>query len=41
VLRVTAPQGTGALVFETDAQGRVTRWRAGVPPQVDYVEGCG
>lgn len=41
VIRVTAPQGTGVLVFETDAQGRVTRWRAGVPPQVDYVEGCG
>lgn len=41
VLRVTAPQGEGALVFDTDAQGRVTRWRAGVPPQVDYVEGCG
>ena len=41
VWRVTAPQGAGVLVFETDAQGRVTRWRAGVPPQVDYVEGCG
>ncbi|MGN6281830.1 lectin [Frateuria sp.] len=41
VLRVTAPQGEGALVFETDTQGRVTHWRAGVPPQVDYVEGCG
>lgn len=41
VLRVTAPQGVGVLVFETDAQGRVTRWRAGMPPQVDYVEGCG
>ena len=41
VLRVTAPRGEGVLVFETDAQGRVTRWRAGVPPQVDYVEGCG
>lgn len=40
VLRVTAPQGEGVLVFETDAQGRVVRWRAGVPPQVDYVEGC-
>ena len=39
--RVAAPQGAGVLVFETDAQGRVTRWRAGVPPQVDYVEGCG
>jgi hypothetical protein len=41
VLRVTAPQGAGVLVFETDAQGRVTHWRAGMPPQVDYVEGCG
>ena len=41
VLRVTAPHGEGALVFETDTQGRVTHWRAGVPPQVDYVEGCG
>ena len=40
-LRVIAPQGESALVFETDAQGRVTRWRMGVPPQVDYVEGCG
>ncbi|EIL91588.1 hypothetical protein UU9_03982 [Rhodanobacter fulvus Jip2] len=40
-LRVAAPQGESALVFETDAQGKVTRWRAGVPPQVDYVEGCG
>jgi hypothetical protein len=27
-------------VFETDAGGTVTEWRAGVPPQVDYVEGC-
>ena len=40
VLRVIAPRGAGVLVFETDAQGRVTRWRAGVSPQVDYVEGC-
>jgi hypothetical protein len=30
----------GAVVFETDAAGRVTRWRAGRAPQVDYVEGC-
>ena len=30
----------GALVFETDAAGKVTEWRVGVPPQVDYVEGC-
>lgn len=28
------------LVFETDAQGRVSGWRVGLPPQVDYVEGC-
>ncbi|WP_408952554.1 lectin [Lysobacter sp. Hz 25] len=32
--------GAGALVFETDAAGKVTAWRIGVPPQVDYVEGC-
>lgn len=41
ILRVTAPQGGGVLVFETGADGKVTRWRVGVPPQVDYVEGCG
>lgn len=28
------------LVFETDAAGKVTEWRVGVTPQVDYVEGC-
>lgn len=28
------------LVFETDADGKVTGWRVGVTPQVDYVEGC-
>ena len=39
-LRVTAPQGDAVLVFETDEHGKVERWRAGVPPQVDYVEGC-
>lgn len=32
--------GSGALVFATDAAGKVTEWRIGVPPQVDYVEGC-
>lgn len=32
--------GTGKLVFATDAAGKVTSWRIGVPPQVDYVEGC-
>jgi hypothetical protein len=40
-LRVNGEQGQGVLVFETDATGKVTRWRVGVPPQVDYVEGCG
>lgn len=39
-LRIAATQGSGVLLFETDAQGKVTRWRVGVPPQVDYVEGC-
>ena len=28
------------LVFETDATGKVTAWRVGLTPQVDYVEGC-
>jgi hypothetical protein len=32
--------GDGVLLFATDAHGRVTEWRIGVPPQVDYVEGC-
>jgi hypothetical protein len=40
-LRVKAPQGNAVLVFETDEHAKVTRWHAGVPPQVDYVEGCG
>ncbi|MDR6991803.1 lectin [Luteimonas sp. 3794] len=41
-LRVTDPEGgASVLVFETDAEGRVTAWRIGVPPQVDYVERCG
>lgn len=40
-LRVTDAAGSnGVLVFETDADGRVDAWRVGVPPQVDYVEGC-
>lgn len=34
-------EGDRALVFETDVAGRVTEWRIGTPPQVDYVEGCG
>jgi hypothetical protein len=28
------------LVFETDATGKVSAWRVGLVPQVDYVEGC-
>lgn len=42
-LRIKAAQGNGVLVFETDGKtdaARVTGWRVGVPPQVDYVEGC-
>lgn len=40
-LRIT--NGSHVLIFETDAKGatgKVTEWRVGVPPQVDYVEGC-
>lgn len=32
--------GARALVFETDGSGKVTRWRVGVTPPVDQVEGC-
>ncbi|MDR0183680.1 hypothetical protein [Lysobacter arvi] len=40
-LRVPNPGGgSGVVLFETDATGRVTAWRIGEPPQVDYVEGC-
>ena len=28
------------LVCETDEGGTVTEWRVGVPPYIDYVEGC-
>lgn len=40
-LRVGQADGDGVLVLETDAADVVTEWRVGVPPQVDYVEGCG
>jgi hypothetical protein len=40
-LRHTDAANGSVLVFETDASGKVTEWRLGVPPQVDYVEGCG
>lgn len=36
-----AGNGQGVLLFEADAAGKITRWRMGVPPQIDYVEGCG
>ncbi|GHA85996.1 lectin [Cognatilysobacter bugurensis] len=40
-LRVPDAGGSGqVLLFETDVEGRVTKWRIGQPPQVDYVEGC-
>ena len=43
-LRIKDPEGgSGVLVFETDGKGdgaKVTEWRVGVAPQVDYVEGC-
>lgn len=39
-LRVEHPGGKGVLVFEVGADGKVSHWHAGVPPQVDYVEGC-
>ena len=40
-LRVMPEDSSAALVFELDADGIVQRWRVGLPPQVDYVEGCG
>lgn len=33
-------EGKNVLIFETDKAGKVTEWRVGVPPFVDYVEGC-
>ena len=29
------------LIFEIGEDGKVSKWRIGVPPQVFYVEGCG
>jgi hypothetical protein len=43
-LRIQDPAGgAGVLLFETDGRddaATVLRWRVGLPPQVDYVEGC-
>lgn len=41
-LRVSPPSGQAhGLVFVIGADGFVQRWRLGLVPQVDYVEGCG
>lgn len=39
-LRIKDGAGAGVLVFELDDGAKVSEWRVGVPPQVDYVEGC-
>ena len=43
-LRIKDPAGGKAmLIFETDGKqddAKVTEWRVGLPPQVDYIEGC-
>lgn len=39
-LRIPDASGEGVLVFATNASGTVSEWRVGLPPQVDYVEGC-
>lgn len=40
-LRIADPGGgDGVLLFETGADGQVDEWRIGLPPQVDWVEGC-
>ncbi len=39
-LRIKDATTGNALLFETNASGKVTEWRVGTPPQVDYVEGC-
>lgn len=37
--RIKDAAGAGVLVFEL-VDGKVSLWRVGLPPQVDYVEGC-
>lgn len=39
-LRIKDAASSNVLVFETDVGGKVTEWRVGVLPEVDYVEGC-
>ena len=38
---VVVVSGDRKLIFETDANGVVTKWRVGVPPAIDLVEDCG
>lgn len=40
-LRVADTASQNVLLFEIGADGKVSRWRVGLPPQVDYAEGCG
>ncbi len=43
-LRIKDPAGgSGVLIFETDGKtdaAKVTEWRVGIEPQVNFVEGC-
>jgi hypothetical protein len=32
--------GVGGVIFEVDSTGTITRYRAGLPPELDSVEGC-
>jgi hypothetical protein len=38
-LRIADGKGD-VLIFETDTDGKVSRWRVGVPPQIDNEDGC-
>ena len=38
-LRIADGKGD-VLIFETDTSGKVRRWRAGIPPQIDNEDGC-
>ena len=40
-MRVSADDASGsALIFQTDAGGKVSSWRVGQSPAIDYTEGC-
>lgn len=38
-LRIAGGKGD-VLIFETDTNGKVSRWRVGIPPQIDNEDGC-